>query len=218
MPRAVAFSAKQKRAQILDKRAVKRGELDPAELRVSNNITVASAGPVGGSRYARTGGSMSRTSRKAPRTALSDQSMHTTRLVSTFVCLTSEYMEETRDEAYRLVLPRPIAEGIRVFPVEIMERDNEGDEATRLVCPVRPGFSYDMTKDEVERNEEKYFADWLKGVEETMRRWVATPEQKAYDHAAFANTAPESGALDRAGLARHSPTWFETNLEVWRQL
>ena len=141
MPRAVAFSAKQKRAQLLDKRAVKRGELDPADVRVSTNMTVADSGPSGGSRYARHGGTKSRTSRKAPRTPMADKGMHTTRLVSTFVALSPEYLTETRDEAFNLTLTRPIPQGSNVFPVEMLYRDRSlmgGTASERLTCPTRP--------------------------------------------------------------------------------
>jgi hypothetical protein len=214
MPRAVAFSAKQKRAQLLDKRAVKRGELDPSEIRVSTHITVADAGPSGGSRYARTGGSMSRTSRKATPTAIKDKGMHTTRLVAEFIGLTPEYLHETRDEAYRTILPRPIPQGCETFPVKLLHRDaTSGGRYMqgRLVCPTRPKFRYDMTKEEVERNEEEYHARWMKGTEEIVHCWLSAGSAP---HSVEDDTTPRTGG----GLARRSPTWFETNLDVWRQL
>ena len=217
MPRPVAFSAKQKRAQLLDKRAVKRGELDPADVRVSTNMTVADSGPSGGSRYARTGFSMSRTSRKAPKskTAQTDTEMHTTRLVSTFVALTPEYVQETRDEAFEVVLERPIKEDIKVFPIDVLYRDRTMDldgTVERLTCPSRPLFGDEMSKEQVEKNEAEYFANWFEGTTRVSRCWARFPTTDRREMA----TVP-SVSSTRA-LRRHSPTWFETSLEVWRQL
>jgi len=158
---------------------------------------------------------MSRTSRKAARTPLSDKGMHTTRLVSTFVALTPEYMQQTRDEAFTLNLPRPIPDDAAIFPVHIMYSDHEVAESSNfaeLSCPQRPTFGLDMTKEEVEKNEEEYHARWLKETEAVARRWVESTGSTTPD--------PQAGSdrPETRGWLRHSPTWFETSLDVWRQL
>ena len=113
------------------------------------------------------------------------------RLQSKFIALTPEYIARTRDLAYSTVLDRPIPPQNAEFPIDLLLRD-EG----KLTCPTRPKFRYDQTKKEVEKNEEGMFKKWLKTTEETVEEWVHGGDEEW----------------------PRSPTWFETNLEVWRQL
>ncbi|KAL7423885.1 hypothetical protein Q5752_001470 [Cryptotrichosporon argae] len=66
----------------------------------------------------------------------------------------------------------------------------QGD-AAGMSCPVRPKYREGAEKKEVIRNEEGVFRKWREAIESTIRDEV-----------------------DRGGC----PSWFETNLEVWRQL
>lgn len=185
MPRAVAFSAKQKRAYIKDKRAAKRGELDAEDIRLSAHHN----------RSHKPG------HRDAVRHRLTDSNG---RLKSSFLALSPEYIDRSREMAYTQQLVRPIPDEAAVFPVDILRRD-EG----QLRCPVRPAFSYDMSKEEVLQNEAEYFDDWLSQTEDTVDTWVSSSNDE---------TSESSDALDAAQPSIRSPTWFETNPEVWRQL
>lgn len=232
MPRRKPFSAKQKKVQMQDKRAVKRGDLDASEVRIPSHPTRPSRpsrrpGPGGGS----SGVGIEGTS-----------GLSSTRLQSKFIALTPAYLASTRDLAYSYPLPRPIPATNAVFPIEVMRRDNG-----ELTCPARPKFRYDMTKKEVEKNEEGVFARWLNTTETVVKTYVAKAAQAAEERAVAEEENERMGGEvgvnedegvdgegtiigqregvdaeqeEGAALLRsmQSPTWFETNLEVWRQL
>ena len=222
MPRRKPFSTKQKKAHLQDKRAVKRGDLDAQDVRIASHTHRAARPGAGGGRHPPAG----------------QNGLTSTRLTSRFVALSPAYLDKTRDEAYNLILPRPIPRENGVFPVEIMHRDagvvqgNRGQEdrsgsaaagqsraGQRLSCPSRPKFRYDMTKKEVEKNEEGYYARWLDETEGVVRAWVEGEEETKQDGAEQEVDGNEIAAFKvGGGLTRRSPTWFETNLEVWRQL
>lgn len=224
MPRRKPFSTKQKKAHLQDKRAVKRGDLDAQDVRIASHTHRAARPGVGGGRHPPAGQS----------------GLTSTRLTSRFIALSPAYLDKTRDEAYNLILPRPIPRENGVFPVEIMHRDarvlqgsrdqedsvgstaiGQSRPGQRLSCPARPKFRYDMTKKEVEKNEEGYYARWLDETEGVVRAWVEGEEEVEQDGEGQQEDAAEEALAAfkvGGGLTRRSPTWFETNLEVWRQL
>ncbi|WVF68041.1 hypothetical protein IAT40_002803 [Kwoniella sp. CBS 6097] len=181
MPRRKPASAKHKRQKLIDKRALKRGDLTAEEHAASLHALNKTYGRV----YdlpSKSGG---------PELAGRSDAR---KLQSRFVALHPKFLERTRDLAFSEILERPLPSSSSVFPLEILtERDIKGE----LTCPQRPRFRYGQTKKEVERNEEGYFKRWLNGIENVMQTWV------------------DEG--DDQGVPR-GPTWFETNLEVWRQL
>jgi hypothetical protein len=181
MPRPIAFSAKQKREQLQDKRAVQRGELDPSQVRYARN-------PAGNYRPG---------ANHLPDPA--SASTAATRLISKFISLTPEYVERSRDLAHTVPLVRPIPDEAAVFKLDWMNRDGG-----RLTCPVRPGFERGQTKEQVEKREEEMFDLWLQETTAIVEDWVDGSE--------------EEGSSKSAETELRSPTWFETNLEVWRQL
>lgn len=173
MPRRKPASAKQRKAQLQEKRATKRGESPPpGPSKLRPNQLKASRRP----------------QRSFPVDGQSSQ-----KLQSRFIALTPEYLEKTRNLAHAVTLPRPLAASSAVFPVETMLRDGGA-----LSCPGRPKFKYGQTKKEVERNEEGMFKKWLSAQEAVVKGWV---EDEGEDEE-----------------WPRSPSWFETNLEVWRQL
>lgn len=89
-----------------------------------------------------------------------------------------------------------------------MERD-EG----QLTCPSRPAFNVGQTKEEVESNEEERYAEWMRDTRGFVEAWVE-------DWVESEDSADESDGDEGEAPLRElrSPTWFETNLEVWRQL
>jgi len=94
--------------------------------------------------------------------------------------------------------------------VELLERDKE----KRLTCPSRPKFRYDMTKKEVEKNEEGWFKKWMKSTDEIMDEWI---DGEPVEEPVVINGEGQDELEKKASWPR-SVSWFETNLEVWRQL
>lgn len=185
MPRRKPASAKQKKLYLQDKRAVKRGDLDASDLQT---VAHKPANP------------KSKFQKSDPR--LGDDVSK--RLQSKFVTVSPEYLERTRNLAHSDELVRPVPHEYALFPVELLERD----AGKRLTCPARPKFRYDMTKKEVEKNEEGWYNKWIKSTEEIMDDWIEREDVEA------------SADLEEEPKAKwpRSVSWFETNLEVWRQL
>jgi hypothetical protein len=177
MPRRKPFSNKQRKVQLQEKRASKRGESPPPESRTSKSRTLL------------------RPSNRPQRSLPSDPTSY--KLQSRFTALTSKYLETTRNLAHSTPLPRPIPAENAVFPVDWLERDQGA-----LTCPARPKFKFGQTKKEVERNEEGWFKKWLRATQEIVEDWVEGA----------------SDGDDEGDAWPRSTSWFETNLEVWRQL
>ena len=186
MPRRKPASAKQRKAQLQDRRALKRGDIDqlPVKPKASRRAATSSTNAEPSSR----------------------------RLQSRFISVTPAYLVLTRDLAHNVPLLRPIPASSAVFPIEILTgRDQEG----KLTCPARPRFRFEQSKKEVEMNEEGMFKKWLVGAEGVMKAWVeGKDEEEAKDPVAEGEEDSEEGDQKWP----RSPSWFETNLEVWRQL
>lgn len=169
MPRRKPHSHKEKKAKIQAQRAVKRGE-SPPPLKPS----VAAKKKQGRSAY-----------NPPPKRGI-------TALETKFLALPQGYVEKTRNRAWQDPLPRPLPPSSAVFDVSLV--DNPAGYG--LTVPSRPKFRLDMTKAQLEKNEEGFFKKWLEKTGEIVHDWV-------------------DGAGDEE---IRSPNWFETNLEVWRQL
>jgi hypothetical protein len=126
-------------------------------------------------------------------------------LESKFVSIPKNYLERTRDLAYASPLERPLPDEAAAFPLHLVSNP----AAAPLSVPGRPKFRYGQTKKEVEKNEEGVFRKWMAGVRGTVEAWV---DEGAWS----AKGAAEDGPKGLEWI--HSPSWFETNLEVWRQL
>jgi hypothetical protein len=74
-----------------------------------------------------------------------------------------------------------------------------------LTCPKRPKWKFEMSKREVERNEEGVFTKWLALTDQLLEQWQNREEQNP-------------GDITTATAQLRSPSYFERNLEVWRQL
>jgi hypothetical protein len=148
-------------------------------------------------------------SRRGPNTPFTAESS-SRRLQSRFISVSPDYLDLTRDLAHNTRLPRPIPASSAEFPIDILV----GQDAVRkLSCPGRPKFRVGATKKEVEGNEEGWFRKWLEGMEEVMRNWVEGEDSKEDDV-----EGPEGGQEEGSSRWPRSTSWFETNLEVWRQL
>lgn len=177
MPRRKPFSAKQRKAQIQEKRATKRGESPPPTKSTQHSTPRHASRP--------------------QRSLAADPT--SAKLQSRFVALSPKYLETTRDLAFSTPLARPIPDEYAKFPVDDLMLRDQG----RLTCPSRPKFRFGQTKKEVEKNEEGMFKKWLRSTEGIVKEWV---EQDVEGSESDGDPWPRS------------PSWFETNLEVWRQL
>ncbi|KAH9937255.1 uncharacterized protein B0H18DRAFT_1091510 [Fomitopsis serialis] len=108
------------------------------------------------------------------------------RLQSSFVKLSADFLNDTRTLASDLALTRPIPPQAAIWP----ERS----------------WRYDMSKKEVEANEEGLFRKWLAQTDDAVNHRATAISQPDPDHPAPAAKMPSA------------PTSFERNLEVWRQL
>ncbi|KAI0720002.1 hypothetical protein C8T65DRAFT_23388 [Cerioporus squamosus] len=141
----------------------------------------------------------------------------TRRLESAFVRLPPAFLERTKVLASTLPLTRPIPPEAAILsdvdkppPAAVSPLDSQ------LTCPKRPKWRYDMSKKEVEANEEGLFKKWLADTDAALAAWsnptdVGQPAIRERS-ADAANYEPESESMP------HAPTSFERNLEVWRQL
>ncbi|WRT70647.1 uncharacterized protein IL334_007645 [Kwoniella shivajii] len=193
MPRRKPASAKHKKQKLQDKRALKRGEVTEEEHAKKLSSLNKHYGRIR-INTSKSGGPANEDSVK---------------LQSKFVGLSSDYLSRTRDLAYTIKLQRPLSDESASFPLELlMNRDEE----CRLSCPSRPKFKYGQTKKEVERNEEGLFKKWLKTTEDIIQSWIDDEQQSKGDE------SDKSSEQDQIDEIPRGPTWFETNLEVWRQL
>lgn len=105
------------------------------------------------------------------------------------------------------MLPRPLPRDAARYKSSV---ELESDPALRkrvreldetLWCPTRPKWRHSMTKAELDRNEETQFSRWLEGMDAIHEEYMELPRHE------------EEGRIDM-----RSPSFFERNLSVWRQL
>ena len=206
MPRRKPVSTKQRKAQLQEKRAIKRGDISPPpppkptdrqrKGRRSNTslISAPSEGPSGQSLRS---------------IALTESAR---RLQSYFVKLPKEFLDETKRLAGHIALCRPIPSDVAAWQDALDREDADGPaDRTRppqLTCPRRPKWRYEMSKKEVEKNEEGLFKKWLDQTDTILAETNSTVEIDA----------SHSEDKDEEQKMPSAPTSFERNLEVWRQL
>ncbi|KAJ3503451.1 hypothetical protein NLJ89_g8424 [Agrocybe chaxingu] len=179
-PRRKPTSTRQKKADQQLKRAIKRGDVPPPEVKKTvNRHHKRRIGP--------TGQQIGSTDTAAIESAR--------KLQSAFVKLPPGFLEETKVLASNLALPRPIDDEKTVF--QRVDRDDDPNLVV-LSCPKRPKWRFDMSKLEVERNEEGVFTKWLAQTDQAIEKW-------------------QNQQVPNTSMPR-STSYFERNLEVWRQL
>lgn len=199
-PRKKPTSTRQKKADVQLKRAVKRGDVPPPEPKKSTRKPVK-RGPTGNLIG----------SAADPSNAAAIQAAR--RLQSVSITLPPKILEETRLLASTLPLPRPLPYSTAVF---VNASNNATDQGTpSLSCPRRPEWRFDMTKKEVERNEEGIFRKWLAEIDEAVQRRQNNKEASDLREEQEDLEQPIS---EPPLTMPPSPTYFERNLEVWRQL
>lgn len=183
-PRAVPYSHKKKRKQLLTKRALKRGEEVPD--------------------YVKTNGTVPLDRSHRQRSVAQD----VLELRSRFIAIPHDYAIRTRDAAWADVLTRPIPDSLATFPLDLV--DNPAGKG--LSVPSRPPFEFGQTKREVEANEEDVYRKWLANARDTVESWMEGDDEDEDEDDEYDRRSEEKTTELR------SPSSFETNLEVWRQL
>jgi hypothetical protein len=195
MPRRKPTSTKQLKADRQLKRAVKRGDIPPPD--------PSSKQP----RRPRKGALI--------RVGQTQNVIESSRkLQSTFIKLPPTFLEDTKLLASLLVLPRPIPQG-----AALLTNNKTGGEDDvllgQLSCPRRPKWRFDMTKTEVEKNEEGLHKKWITQMDQIVEDWQKgsiNPKESQDGDGADDDQPRKVLQMPR------SPTYFERNLEVWRQL
>jgi hypothetical protein len=202
MPRKKPTSAKQKKAETQQRRAVKRGDVPPPEPKAKTPRTQR-RGPTGKSLGAGTSAS-----------AAVDSSR---KLQSAFVKVSAEFLEDSRRIASDTALPRPIPDDASLFPSDLGDTTSSASPTERMSCPKRPKWRFDMSKNEVEKNEEGLFKKWLAQMDGIVDKWRHEDIHVQAEDATEAEAGKEREATPPPPVPR-APTQFERNLEVWRQL
>jgi hypothetical protein len=201
MPRRKPASAKQKKAAMQEKRAVKRGDISASEI-TTKPSQKARRGPTG------------RTIGKADGSSSHVDAIR--KLQSDFVKVSAEFLEQTKILASNEPLPRPLSPQSSCFPPDLILPANvAGPSPQQLSCPKRPKWRFDMTKKEVEKNEEGVHKKWLLQMDTLMERWCTdTKKDDTKDH----DTDGPDDLKQEIAVVPRAPSHFERNLEVWRQL
>lgn len=212
MPRRKPASAKQRKAELQLKRAVKRGDVPPPDPkkpnhhRKSRSVRIGPTGQILGS----AGNAATAAIVKSAR-----------RLQSSFIKLPPRFLEETRALASTLALPRPIPLEAAIFTDHTISRGKAGGVSDRktvqLSCPKRPKWRFDMTKDEVEKNEEGFFKKWIDQMDDLVEEWQKEDDHSDSEEEGDAEKKEEVPKSEVLEMPR-APTYYERNLEVWRQL
>ncbi|TFK56636.1 P-loop containing nucleoside triphosphate hydrolase protein [Heliocybe sulcata] len=194
MPRRKPNSGKHRKENLLLKRAIKRGDVPQPEEQPKPHKRRGIAG--------HQANDPSQANQKVIDSAR--------KLQSSFIKVSPQFLAEAKELASNLSLARPIPTENALFTASMLTEPHE-----LLTCPKRPKWRYDMTKKEVEKNEEGLFAKWLTQTDTVLEQWRENRETTRMQNAEGAESANVSGQL--RGMPA-SPTYFERNLEVWRQL
>ncbi|RDB29562.1 Guanine nucleotide-binding protein-like 1 [Hypsizygus marmoreus] len=197
-PRRKPTSTRQKKANQQLKRAIKRGDAPPPDpkqkTRKPKSLRRGPTGSLIGSAA-------------DPSTVAAIQAAR--RLQSAFITLPPQFLEQTKLLASTLPLHRPISNDVAVLP----DTAWTNPASRELSCPRRPKWNFDMTKKQVERNEEGVFEKWLERTDQLVQIWQHLTKEEEID------TQPdENPGAEQPVAMPPSPTYFERNLEVWRQL
>ena len=136
------------------------------------------------------------------------------RLQSLFIKLSPEFLEAAKYTAGIVPLLRPIPCERCIIPDVLIRSVEPGTVGLDIMK--RPKWNYEMAKKQVERNEEALFSKWLESTDNVVENWVraagSSDETKA-------EVEEDLDVLEPSSFNHPaSPTFFERNLEVWRQL
>jgi hypothetical protein len=202
MHRKKPASAKQRKAKLQLKRAIKRGDVTPETAAAAKQTKTRRPRPGGPAR-----------ARTASENAIVDSSR---KLQSSFVKLSPEFLATTKQLASTLSLHRPIPIERAVFPTHAGQSpaSPSTSQSQTISLLKRPKWNYDMSKSMVEKNEEGMFKKWLSDTDAACGTWdpvSAKPPTVPVDNDMDAEDVDDDTMPSSAPL-------FERNLEVWRQL
>ncbi|KAG8884532.1 hypothetical protein FRB97_004045 [Tulasnella sp. 331] len=213
MGRRQPISNKQRKAQLQEKRAIKRGDLEKPEAHGSQ--TDRRKHLVGRSQHQLRLSTQSEDPNvvAASRNAAS-KIENSKRLQSAFRKLTPEFLAAWREKASRDILLRPIPDSIAHISRDLIKQP----AARELSTPKRPKWRFDMTKREVERNEEGIFGKWLVETEQRVSSWRDRTDGCQEAEAGLRDDLHADQQSESKPTNLRSPTYYEQNIEVWRQL
>ena len=201
MPRKKPTSTKQLKVDRQLKRAVKRGDAPPPDPALKKPKRSRKSGQINRSAL-----SQSQSSQNAVESSR--------KLQSSFIKLPPYFLEDTKLLASSLILSRPIKPEAVLLPASLIG-ENHDAMSKLLTCPKRPRWRFDMSKKEVETNEESLHKKWITQMDETVSDW----QKGSKEHKSVAEqTEEEENKPEDFKQMPRSPTYFERNLEVWRQL
>lgn len=186
MPRHVAYSAKKRKVQLKEKRAIKRGDVEAPDPSTVSRWTKKKRVPHHGRPLNLPPGAVDP----------EERSQAARKLQSAFLKPSRSFLDLSRRLAADLPLPRPIPPDAMYPPL--------WDTPNDIGCPLRPEWRFGMSKSEIEDNEQRQYQAWLESAKEKLSIWCGT-EPRSSDE----RVEPEEVK---------SPSYFELNLEVWRQL
>ncbi|KAJ7597491.1 hypothetical protein C8J56DRAFT_773806 [Mycena floridula] len=134
------------------------------------------------------------------------------KLQSAFTKLSKEFLDLARDLSARIPLPRPLERDAAIFDRSL----SNAESSDTFTCPRRPRWRFDMAKSELNHNEEGLFQKWLAQSDEIVARWQNPPQ--AENEAIDKPVDTEVLVSEPVETMPRSITYFERNLEVWRQL
>ena len=131
------------------------------------------------------------------------------RLESSFVRFPATLLDQSKAVAASVALVRPINAGASIWTLHSgrILSEEEAQMRAQMACMHRPKWRYDMSKNEVEKNEAGLFAKWLAKSDSLVEEWMSAAEKQ--------RSSLPAGAPNAMPI---SPSIFERNLEVWRQL
>jgi len=191
MPRKKITNLTKKKAKQQAKRAIKRGDEPPPPKPAQKKK----------SRHGH-----------AARSTLGENQESARKLQSAFVKLPPEYLETTKNIASHVPLPRPLPTDSSVLSES--QSGQSAETSAPLTCPKRPKWKFDMSKTEVEKNEEGVFNSWLAQADHLVEEWQKEPLSDAQPPSeSDVPVVPEPPTQPP-----RAPIYFERNIEVWRQL
>ncbi|KAH0838031.1 hypothetical protein J3R83DRAFT_6271 [Lanmaoa asiatica] len=198
------FSGKQRKAQLKLKRAIKRGDAPLPSEQPRKRKKRARLNP-----------------RQTPEARLAaDQAAKNARnLQSQFIKLDKSFLDDTRALAGSVVLRRPIPSDVAVFRHEWITPTPPRSQLAQLAVPKRPKWRYQMSKDELDANEQACFRTWLTQQDVTVEQWQRALNAPPSTDQTISSADPAGDRVvdSETHLMPHPPTHFERNIEVWRQ-
>lgn len=215
MARKKPNSGKQRKEALQEKRAIKRGDIEkPPPSHAGPNRRRGRGGRAQAQLRDRIRSDDPNVSVAAQNAAAKIEASR--KLQSAFRKVSPEFLALWREKASNEPVQRPIDDKKKYFDIGVVHQQGSDD----LTTPKRPKWRYEMSKEEVERNEEGMFEKWRAETEAKIDRWrrreVNLPNSPPAD--AEKHVKEEFEALRTKELTMRPPTFYEENLEVWRQL